>query len=521
MYLVMAQEMQDMDRETIEGFGIPGRVLMENAGRGSVDMLVRLFPYIKSKRVCVLAGRGNNGGDGFVVARYLIQMGVRTDLFLLSQRSKVTGDGLANLELVEKLVKKYPNATLTEVPDLERFDRVKTRLVHADLIVDAILGTGLNADVRGFFKTVIQTVNTLSCPTFSIDIPSGLNADTGLPCGVAINASATATFAFAKPGHFLLPGKELTGELEIVEIGIPPFIREKFNPRIELVEPRDVAALFPPRQLQAHKGSFGHLAVVAGSTGKTGAAALAANAAMAIGTGLVTLGIPASLNPAVEPQVTETMTFPLAETVPGHLSDTAMDELKQLAKGKAAMALGPGIGTAASTQALVRKIITGIDLPLVIDADGLNALAEDPGILKTVQTPMVITPHPGEMARLCNTTTQEIQANRLETAQRFAKEFNVIVVLKGAGTIIALPNGRTCLSTTGNPGMASAGMGDVLTGMIAGLATQGMPLEDAAVAGACIHGLCGDRLARERGGFGFVASEMIPAIPFAIHGDLI
>ncbi len=520
MYLVTAQEMQDMDRETIEEFGIPGRVLMENAGRGSVDMLVRLFPYMNSKRVCVLAGRGNNGGDGFVVARYLIQMGVKTDLFLLSQRSKVTGDALANLKLVEKLVEKHPNASLTEVPDLAGFDRVKPRIVHADLIVDAILGTGLKDNVRGFFKTVIQTVNQFSCPRFSIDIPSGLNADTGRPCGVAINACATATFAFAKPGHFLLPGKELTGELEVVEIGIPPFILEKYDPKIELVEARDVAALFPPRKLETHKGSFGHLAIVAGSTGKTGAAALTANAAMAMGTGLVTLGIPASLNTAMEPQVTETMTFPLAETVPGQLSDNAMDELKQLAREKTAMALGPGIGTAPATQALVRKIITGIDLPLVIDADGLNAIAEDPGILKTVQTPMVITPHPGEMARLCSTTTQEIQTNRLETAQRFAGEFNVIVVLKGAGTIIALPNGRAYISTTGNPGMASAGMGDVLTGMIAGLAAQGFSMEEAAVAGVYIHGLCGDRLARERGGFGFVASEMIRAIPFVIHGDL-
>ncbi|MCP4118104.1 MAG: NAD(P)H-hydrate dehydratase [Desulfobacteraceae bacterium] len=520
MYLVTAQEMQDMDRETIEEFGIPGRVLMENAGRGSVDMLVRLFPYINSKRVCVLAGRGNNGGDGFVVARYLIQMGVKTDIFLLSQRSKVTGDALANLELAEKLVEKYPDATLTEVPDLESFDRVKPRIVHGELIVDAILGTGLNSDVRGYFKTVIQTVNELSCPIFSIDIPSGLNADTGLPWGVAINAFATATFAFAKAGHFLLPGKELTGELEIVDIGIPPFIREQFDPKLTLVESRDVAKLFPLRQLHAHKGNFGHLAVVAGSTGKTGAAALAANAAMTMGAGLVTLGIPASLNPAVEPQVTETMTFPLAETVPGQLSDTAMEELKQLAEGKTAMALGPGIGTAPATQALVRKIISEIDLPLVIDADGLNAIAEDPGILKTVQSPMVITPHPGEMARLCKSSTREIQADRLGTARRFAKEYNVIVVLKGAGTIIALPNGRAFLSTTGNPGMASAGMGDVLTGMIASLAAQGMALEDAAVAGVYIHGLCGDRLARERGGFGFVASEMIRAIPFAIHGDL-
>jgi len=521
MYLVTAQEMQEMDRETINGFGIPGRILMENAGKGSFDMLLSLFPDISSKRVSILAGSGNNGGDGFVVARYLIQMGVRTEIFLLAPREKVAEDALANLLLVEKLVERCSNAFLTEVPDLESFNEIKTRIVHADLIVDAILGTGLKSEVRGFFKTIIETVNDLPCPRFSIDIPSGLDSDTGVPRGVSIQAFATATFAFAKIGHFLASGRELSGKLKIVDIGIPPFIRDKIAPKLRLIEPQDIAKLFPPRRSDTNKGNFGHLLVVAGATGKTGAAALASNAAMAIGTGLVTLAIPASLNPLMEPQVTETMTFPLKEMVKGELSDCCMDELKELAKTKTAMALGCGIGTANGTRLLVKRILKEIDLPLVIDADALNIIAEDPEILKGIKGQAVITPHPGEMARLCNTTTSDIQANRLEWARKFAGKFGVIVILKGAGTIIALPDGQAYLATTGNPGMASAGMGDVLTGMTAGLLAQGMALEKAAIAGVYIHGLCGDLLSRKRGGFGFVASEMIQIIPNAIHRELL
>lgn len=519
MYLVTAKQMQAMDRETIQEFGIPGRVLMENAGRGAFDFLKELFPDLESKRAAVLAGPGNNGGDGFVVARYLMQMGVRTDVFLFAPRERIAGDSLSNLKLLETLVKVCPQGSLTEISDMESLNRIDDNLARADLMVDALLGTGLTSDVRGVLKTAIDRVNALACKVLSIDIPSGLNADTGCVQGTAIKAFATATFAFAKAGHFLFPGKTLTGRLRIVDIGIPPFVRKKFNPGLRVVQHREVARLFPPREPDAHKGNFGHLLVVAGSTGKTGAAALTANGAMAMGAGLVTVGIPASLNPIMEIKVTEAMTFPLEESVKGHLSDTCFDTLKTLAQQKSAMAIGPGLGTDRATQALVRRVIAELTIPLVIDADGLNALADDPDILKKARSPIILTPHPGEMARLCQTTTEKIQASRLEWAADFAGKFNLIVVLKGAPTLLALPDGRTCLCPTGNPGMATAGMGDVLTGMIAALAARGFPLEKAALAGVFLHGLAGDILAHQYGGPGFTASDMICAIPAAVNGE--
>ncbi len=519
MYLVTAEQMQAMDRETIEGFGIPGRVLMENAGRGAFDFLKELFPDLGSKTVCVLAGPGNNGGDGFVVARYLVQMGVKTEVFVFAPRKKIPGDALANLTLVETLVKESPQATLTEVLDLERLDSIMPQMTQADIMVDALLGTGLNSNVRGVFKTVIERVNALSCPVLSIDIPSGLNADTGTVRGTAIQAHATATFAFAKAGHFLFPGKTLTGRLRIVDIGIPLFISKPMALKLKVVEHREVAALFAPRPQDSHKGDFGHLLVVAGSTGKTGAAALTANAAMAMGAGLVTLGIAETLNPVMEIKVTEPMTVPLEESRPGHLSDGCFDTLKALARQKRALALGPGLGTDPATGRLVKRIITELDLPMVVDADGLNAIADDPGILKKARAPLILTPHPGEMARLCQTTPQQIQANRIDAAADFAATFKVIVVLKGAATLIALPDGQTRLCPTGNPAMASAGMGDVLTGMIAALLAQGFSPENAAVAGTFLHGLAGDILARQYRGAGFVATDLISTIPAAVHGE--
>lgn len=521
MYLVTAKQMQAMDKETIEGFGIPGRVLMENAGRGAFDFLKELFPDLESKRVSVLAGPGNNGGDGFVVARYLIQMGVKTEVFLFAPRQRISGDALSNLKLLEILVKVCPHGTLTDISDLEGLDRIDKNLAQADLMVDALLGTGLTSDVRGFLKMAIDRVNALACKVLSIDIPSGLNADTGFAQGTAIKAHATATFAFAKPGHFLFPGKTLTGRLKIVDIGIPPFIREKFKPGLKVVQHREVARLFPRREPDAHKGDFGHLLVIAGSTGKTGAAALTANGAMAMGAGLVTIGVPASLNPIMEIKVTEAMTFPLEESLEGHLSDSCFATLKTLAQQKNAMAIGPGLGTDPDTQTLVRRVITELTIPLVIDADGLNALAADPDILKKARSPIILTPHPGEMARLCHTTTDETQANRLKAATDFAANYGLILVLKGAPTIIALPGGKTYLCPTGNPGMATAGMGDVLTGMIAALAARGLPLDKAALAGVFIHGLAGDILADQYRGPGFTASDMIRAIPAAINGGVL
>ena len=513
MYLVTAKQMQQMDKETIESFGIPGRILMENAGRGAVEMMFKHYLDMDSKKVCVLAGSGNNGGDAFVIARYLIQKGITTNTLIISPRMKIKGDALANLELLEKLYKESDLGHIKIISDVEALYGQTNLIRHTSLFVDGILGTGLNSDVRGLFKEVINMINRTKKPVFSIDIPSGLNADTGMPMGTCIKAEATATFAFAKAGHMIYPGKSFTGKLGIVDIGIPGFISDRFKPLLHMTENKMLRPLFPPRNPDGHKGSFGHLLVIAGSVGKTGAAALASNAAVACGTGLVTLGIAESLNSSMEPQVIEPMTYPLPETKNGFLSEAAMEIILELAENKTAIALGPGLCTKETTKRLIKKIIKEIDLPMILDADALNSIKDDPFILKKRNGKTIITPHPGEMARLTRQSGSEVQADRIKCASTFALKFNTIVVLKGAATITALPDGQAFICPTGNPGMASGGMGDVLTGIISGLAAQGFSLENSAIAGVHLHGACGDKLADYRGAYGFRASELIHVLP--------
>ncbi len=510
-----------MDRYTIEEYGIPGRVLMENAGRGAVDFLMEQFQPTQTTRVAVVAGRGNNGGDGWVMARYLMEKQIPVTVYLLSERNRVTGDARANMELVETLLHHYPDCTIQQITDAKGLDKARTGLVHHDLFVDAAFGTGLNSDVRGFFKEVITCINQTGKPVFAVDIPSGLNADTGAVCGVCIKACATATFAFAKIGHILYPGNEYTGRLRVVDIGIPDFTAQNQGIRFKVLEKTAIRKLLTPRPFNSHKGTFGHLLILSGSPGKTGAAALCANAAKRIGTGLVTLGVPEQINPVVEPMVVEPMTVPLPQTTSGTLSAGGLDDILALAETRQALALGPGLGTDPDTRKLVTALVKQCPVPLILDADAVNCMAENPDGLLSRTSPAVLTPHPGEMARLAGISTSEVQADRTGTARRFARKFNVILVLKGAQTLIAQPDGRLFLCLAGNPGMATGGMGDVLTGMIAGLAAQGMTLENAAMAGVFIHGMCGDLLADRVGGFGFLASDMIQAVPEVIHRHLI
>lgn len=515
MILVTAKQMQQMDRSTIEDFGIPGLVLMENAGRGALETLVDRFAPIEDLRIAILAGRGNNGGDGFVIGRYLMEMGISVRFFLLADPDRVQGDALTNLRLVEALLAEHPESEFLEVPDETAFRHCRSKLLHHDIIIDAILGTGLNSDVRGYYKEVIQTVNHSGIPVFSVDIPSGLNSDTGQVCGIAVQARATATFAFAKAGHLLHPGTRYTGDLEVIDIGIPGHIARAQGPDLFLPEFEEIAALLPDREFTSHKGSFGHALVLAGAPGKTGAAALCANATARSGAGLVTLALPKSLMAVVEPMVVEPMTAGLAETGDGTLSVTAKEEILALLRDKKALALGPGVGTAPETAKLVAALVRESPVPMVIDADGLNCLAKDMSALSGAAAPVILTPHPGEMARLAGIATADIQADRLGTGRSFARQHKVILVLKGARTLICCPDGDVFICPTGNPGMASGGMGDVLTGMIAGFLAQGMAPESAALAGVFIHGHCGDILA-ESTPVGYLAGDMVETIPRAL-----
>lgn len=508
MILVTASEMQEMDRRTIETGGIPGIELMENAGRGATLFLLDYFPEANQSSIGIIAGKGNNGGDGFVIARHLSQKGIQVIVYLLAKSSAVKGDAAANHKLLAPL-----GIPIIELPDEKSFSNYKDDMQHVDLWVDAILGTGLKSDVRGYYRDVINFINSLQKPVLAVDIPSGLNSDTGQPCGTCIQARATATFGFAKTGHILQPGAAFTGSLKVVDIGIPERIAAEIGPQQYLLTAEKIRTYFQPRRPDIHKGGTGHLLVIAGSTGKTGAAAMTAMSAMRAGAGLVSLGVPQSLNAILESQVLEAMTEPLPDIDQGKLGESAFDTIKELAAGKQCLAVGPGLGQAEETRALVNRIIKESPAPLVIDADGLNNLAEDTQILQNLKVPVILTPHPGEMARLKKTSAAAIQADRVKSARDFAREFNVHVVLKGAGTVIAHPDGSVYINPTGNPGMAAGGMGDVLTGVIAGLVTQGFSPESATHAGVYLHGAAADTLAESIGPVGYLAGEVMDAVP--------
>jgi len=511
MYLVTANEIQKMDRSTIESFGLPGRILMENAGRGATQFFLEHFKDAVNKKIGVIAGRGNNGGDGFVIARYLVQRGISVTVYLLTERQKVSGDAAANLKLLPPL-----EVPVIEIPDAETFSSHKTAMRHVAIWIDAILGTGLKSDVKGFFRDVIEFINQTNKPVFAVDMPSGLNSDTGRPCGSCVRADATATFAFAKTGHFLFPGADYTGNLKIIDIGIPPYIANDVGPLQYLLTPNLIRAVFHPRPSDVHKGHTGHLLVIAGSPGKTGAAAMTATSAMRAGAGLVTLGIPVSLNPVLETQVMEVMTDPLPETVQGLLGEASFNRIMDLLSDKKCLAIGPGIGTAPETKMLFKHLLQKNNKPVVIDADGLNILSDHTEILKDLDAPVVLTPHPGEMARLMRTTSADVQKDRIQCARNFAEKFNVHVVLKGARTVVAHPDGRVFINPTGNPGMASGGMGDVLTGVIAGFIAQGHSPELAAHAGVYLHGAAADSLAKNKGPFGYLATDVMTTLPEAV-----
>jgi NAD(P)H-hydrate epimerase len=360
---------------------------------------------------------------------------------------------------------------------------------------------------------VIESINQFNRPVLAVDIPSGLNADTGQPWGVCIRAHVTVTFGLAKLGHLLYPGADYTGDLQIVDIGIPNFIADAVGPRQFLLDAENVSASLPSRPADAHKGRTGHLLVVAGATGKSGAAAMTAMTAMRAGAGLVTLGVPASLNPVMETVVLEAMTTPLPEENGGCLGTSAFDRIMALLEDKKALALGPGIGTAEQTCKLVHRLLAECPLPIVLDADGLNCLAQDLTLLNQRKAPLILTPHPGEMARLVASSPQAIQQDRVQVARRLATTHGVHVVLKGARTITAHPDGSIFINPTGNAGMASGGMGDVLTGLIAGLIVQGVSPAQATHAGVYLHGAAADALALQTGSIGYVASEVMDALP--------
>jgi NAD(P)H-hydrate epimerase len=506
MRVLNAAQMREADRRTIEDIGIPSLVLMENAGRQVVSAMEAIFEDLGDRRVAILCGRGSNGGDGFVVARTLVQRGVDVAVFLIGRVSDVRGDARINLEVLGRL-----GLTVVEIADGQTWELHLTEVRDCDLIIDAIFGTGLNAPLSGFIQSVVADVNALDIPVVAVDVPSGLSADTAELAGDSIDAALTVTLAAPKLSLLLPPAEGRAGDVVIADIGIPAGVIEVVDgPRVDLLTRGAIAELIPTRDADSHKGDFGRVLVVAGSRGKTGAAHLAAMGALRSGAGLVTVATPADCLPIVAAMAPEYMTEPIME-VGDELDPDAVDRL--LALHTDVMAVGPGLGQGPATRAFIRRLVEGATVPMVIDADGLNAFAGDPDRLSGGDgRHVIITPHPGEMGRLLGLSVDDVQARRLEIARSLASDQQVYVVLKGHRTLIATPDGKVFINPTGNAGMATGGTGDVLTGMIAAWLAQLLDAEAACKVAVYLHGLSGDRARAEEGEVAMTAGSLLTAI---------
>jgi hydroxyethylthiazole kinase-like uncharacterized protein yjeF len=511
MRVLNAEQMREADRRTIEDVGIPSLVLMENAGRQVVAAIEASFEDTLGGRVAVLCGRGSNGGDGFVVARTLAQRGVEPLVALLGQVAEVRGDARVNLEILGRL-----GLTVVEVTDAQAWELHFSEISRCDLIVDAIFGTGFRGPAAGMFETVFADVNGAGVPIVAIDLPSGLSADSHVPPGDSIEATLTVTLAAPKVPLVLPPAERRAGDLVIADIGIPSDIIEQLEgPRIELLTRDAMRAMIDPRPADAHKGDFGRVLVVAGSAGKTGAAHLTGVAALRSGAGLVTIATPRSCQPIVASMAPEYMTEPLEESQSGSVDFSALDRVLEL-RGDV-IAAGPGLGTAPETVAFVQGLVERTGVSLVLDADALNAFVEDPDrLVGRDGVDVIITPHPGEMARLTGLSTEEVQRERLETARRFAMTHRLHVVLKGHRTIVATPEGAAFINLTGNPGMATGGTGDVLTGMIAGWFGQLLDAEAACKLAVYLHGVAGDLAEADEGDVAMTATDLVQRLGDAV-----
>jgi ADP-dependent NAD(P)H-hydrate dehydratase / NAD(P)H-hydrate epimerase len=510
MKAATASIIRELDRLAIEEYGIPGAVLMENAGRGAAGVLMERFPEAAETGVTIVAGTGNNGGDGFVIARHLANRGVAADVFIAGNLESVRqGESAANLATIRKMG--IPVVPIAGDEDLAALgDSIATRGV----VVDALLGTGLEREVTGIFSRVIALIND-GYAILSVDIPSGISSDTGTVLGSAVTAGVTVTFGLPKVGTLVHPGAEHCGELIVLDIGIPEKLAARMAIRDHVLTPELFEPLLTGRRPTAHKGDFGHALILAGSMGKVGAASLCGMGALVAGAGLVTVGIPESQVGVLAAKLTEAMTEPLPDTG-GVLDQTAFGRVTKILEGKTAVALGPGLGTGGGAWEVTRRLVTEIDLPLVIDADGINVIAQQPDILKKKKGDIILTPHPGEMGRLIGKTAADVQADRIGVSRAFAEGYGVWLVLKGARTIIASPSGDVFIATGGNPGMASGGMGDLLTGLIGGfLATSGDP-GIAAAGGVFIHAAAADRAAGRVGEISLVAGDVLAEVPGVI-----
>jgi NAD(P)H-hydrate epimerase len=515
-----------VDRGAVEEIGIPSMVLMENAALGLAEAVAGSFPDASS--VAIYCGPGNNGGDGLALARHLAVRGYRVRCLLAFGGRETRGDAASQLAICRSMA-----------PDLLRLDEIGPaqspsgdRTVDlgealaagrsADLVVDALFGTGLGRPLEGQLAELVEGLNALPVPRLAVDLPSGLNGSRSDLFGPHLVADLTVTFAAPKPAQVFSPAADAVGELVVADLGIPPELLDRpwgEEPALHLVVGEEVAAWLSPRQAESHKGTYGHLLVVAGATGKSGAAILAARSAVRSGAGLVTVAVPGPIVQTVDLGSLESMSLalPVGEDPLGRLGEGAARAILDAAAGKDALALGPGLGQGDPVSGEIREAVLACELPLVLDADGLNAFAGRAGELTSRPGPTVLTPHPGELARLLDVETSAVVDDRLAFARRAARETGAVVVLKGHQSLTAAPDGAVHVNPTGNPGMATGGTGDVLTGLLGGLLAQGYEALEAAILGVYLHGLAGDLARDERGERGLAAGDLVEALPRAFE----
>lgn len=502
--------MKEIDRMAIEEWGIAGLVLMENAGRAVVDALEKELGEVKKQRFLVVCGKGNNGGDGFVITRHLLNRGAEVNCFILGKIDELKGDARTNAQILIN-----NGYEIIEVSTLDELSRLLALTSRASVVIDAIFGTGLSSPPQGIFAKVIQLLNESGNYVVSVDIPSGIDADTGGVLEPAIRADLTVTMGVPKYGLLLYPGRAYAGKLIVADIGIP-YQLLKERTKTFLIDEEFVRQNLPRRPADGHKGSFGSCLLLCGSRGYSGACVLAGMAAVRSGAGLIHLGYPKGISQVIESCAIEPVKHPLPETDSETLSPAALPFILELLSKVDSIAIGPGISTHPETKKLLLELLPRLEKPTVIDADGLNNFAGAIEILKEVKAPLILTPHPGELSRLISKNPAEINANRITVAREFALNHKCVLVLKGAPTVIATPDGQVFVNPTGNSGLASGGTGDVLTGLLAGLIAQGASPINAALIGTFLHGLAGDIGAEELTGYSLAAGDLLNYIPKAL-----
>jgi len=497
-------QMRELDRGAIENFGIEALMLMENAGISTYDVVMKEFGA-EGKRFAIFCGPGNNGGDGLVVARKVLSSGGSPFVFLLNSPEEYKGTARKNYEVITKLP--------VEVEEVSDIESIRAKVSQSDAIVDAILGTGIRGEVGGIHREAIELINDSGKTVFSVDIPSGVSGDTGKVMGVAVRAHFTITFGLPKLGNIMYPGFELCGKLYVSHISFPPY----HYSREEILAEIGLPSRLPPRSREGHKGTFGQALFIAGARNYFGAPYFSALSFLKAGGGYSRLATPTSIASFIANKGSEIVFLPMEETETGSLALDSAGKILPMANQMDMVVLGPGLSLHPETQELVRSLAEKIEPPLIIDGDGITAVCEDIRLIRRRKGATVITPHPGEMSRITGKSVDEVLDNKIDVLRSASMDLGCVIVLKGAHSLVGYPDGRVAINMSGNPGMGSAGSGDVLTGTIAGMHGLGLGIEEAVLTGVFVHGLSGDLAAEEKGEDGITAQDLLDYLPRAVR----